>query len=175
MRFLEMFSLHKNYIQEQQKLIHHLQEQVVEKNIQLNKMLGPLESNILFLPLFKQIAQLLAYYYPDQNVGANLIISILDNCETSKCDGQTLAKLENEIEQWEESLMSQQSNESQETKQPVTNESAKEEVTKSELKKEIENKIDESPAPPKVVENRSRQKKIVQDFGGLVLIEEEND
>ncbi|MDH4128621.1 MAG: hypothetical protein OEV44_07715 [Spirochaetota bacterium] len=108
-----MFSIHKNYIKEQQKLINKLQEQIINQNIKFNKLQSKNEIQNKLIPFFKQIAQIYSFYCSDSNCavggneGANLMLSILDYCcyDDDEIDDLIISGVEEKIRQWEVSII----------------------------------------------------------------------
>ncbi|MDH5681799.1 MAG: hypothetical protein OEZ36_09440 [Spirochaetota bacterium] len=211
-----MFSLHKNYIREQGKLVQELQDKLLGQTIQFGELADKLMIFEKVVPLFKKIAQIMAYYHPDRIMGTNLILQLLDLCEGEECSDSSIQDIENNIDNWEEVLI----RESLET--PFhPDEISKDELDHEidELRKlmsgEIESPIDQkiaaasqvqapaetekSPEPPsatpvqkadpapipeqKPVEPQnkpvdppktpSQDQKVVENFGGLILVDED--
>ena len=123
-----MFSLHKNYIREQIKLVQSLQQKLVDQNVQFNHLADKVVIFEKTVPLFKKIAQVMAYYFPDRNMGTELTLKLLDLCEADDCNDRNIEELEDSIDQWEELLI----RESLET--PFH----PDEISKDELDKEID-------------------------------------
>ena len=108
-----MFSLHKNYIKEQQKLINQLQEQIIKQNIKISELQTRNEIQNTLMPYFKQIAQIFSFYCSGEscaiggNEGAELMLSVLDHCsfDENGVDSLILSGIEEKIRQWEVSII----------------------------------------------------------------------
>ncbi len=136
-----MFSLQKNYIKEQEKLINHLQDQIIEKNLHLTRSLLELNIKNKLLPYFKKIAQLFAYYIPQDIKGVNIMIDILNQIDIGECSEDFINNIETEIKNWENTLIE----EGDQRKEPThTNESLyytnekQVEIPEKEIKEDIE-------------------------------------
>ncbi len=156
-----MFSLHKNYVLEQNGLINELQNKLVQQNIELAKLkvnLGNLNS---LIPYFKKISQVLTNYYVDNNAAktnviADLILFILDyiNTHNNKVITENDVKqIEQKIDEWEQEIIKLKNS----TPKSVVDVTEKVSVDES----------SEKQLPDKT-------KKVVQKFSGLLLVETDN-
>ncbi len=161
-----MFSLQKNFIREQQKLIHELQEQTLGNNLKMGDLLKSLELKNKLLPYFKKIAQLYAYYYPNLEEGSSLLLSLINQFEQDECNEDYVASLDTKISQWEESLI-------QAKESPIVNNGPITESKETLVSKGVD-PVQEPMIPSSTnVNSSSNKKKVVENFGGLVLIEED--
>ena len=195
-----MFSLDKNFLREQQKLINELQNKIIDKNILVGSMNSQLETKNRLFPYFKKIAQNLAYHFPDVDVGVNLILSILNQCDMGECNDLYVSDLEEKINQWESELMTIENKEkpepstikeskgltqdilsitsdltekdvqtTEERKASISTKSTKTEPTTN--GKDVSVQKQKKETPPK---KSKPEKKVIENFGGIVLVETED-
>ncbi len=164
-----MFSLQKNFIREQQKLIHQLQEETVENNLKVSGLLKSFELRNELIPYFKKIAQLYAYYYPSLEEGSNLILSLINQFDVDESNDDYIIGLDKRISQWEETLIQAKESGVQES-----HSIAESKEQKSIIAEKKESPVSKKATPPSTdVNSPSNKKKVVENFGGLVLVEEE--
>ncbi len=144
-----MFSLHKNYIKEQQKLIHQLQEQIITQNVRLKELAMCFEYKQQIIPFFKKIAQILAYYCtdnvtvrgcPNGSTAANIMLYILDNLEEEMTD-DSVNEIETKIRNWEADIIEKSNAEHYDLDKAVNNGPGKPPVIPQETKKSVESEI----------------------------------
>lgn len=161
-----MFSLQKNFIREQQKLIHQLQEQTIGNNLKMGGLLKSIELKNNLLPYFKKIAQLYAHYYPDLVEGSNLIVSLINQFEQDEYNEDYIISLDTRISQWEESLI-------QAKESPKVDDDPVTETKETQVSRRSAPVQETRPTPSTTINSPSTNKKIVENFEGLVLVEED--
>lgn len=174
-----MFSLQKNFIKEQQQLVNDIQDELIEAKIKNAKLEELMTTHEAFIVYFKKVAQILSHYSPEHSEMGNIILDIVDHCNLDDCGDEYMNNLESRINTWEQSLI--EDKEKKEAQKKLDEEKQIEEQKRLEEQKKIEEqKLKEEKEKKQAAENNADKKpanseppKVVESFGGIVLVDEE--